>query len=116
MGESRRKFSSEFRSRVVRQVETGEISASQAARQYQVSRSLIEYWRKQHRNGLLAEQSTPRERQLERENRQLKSKIGELVMQVEHLKKLQRSVRSTKSADTSVITASNLDQFRKGAK
>ena len=116
MGENRRKFSPEFRARVLRQVETGEIRASQAARQYQDSRSLIEYWRKQHRNGLLPEQSTARERQLDRENRQLKSKIGELVMQVEHLKKLQRSVRSVKSADTSVITASNLDQFRKGAK
>jgi len=116
MGKDRRKFSAEFRNRIVQQIEAGLIGPSQAARQHQISRSLIEYWRKRHREGQLADQSTARERQLERENRQLKAKIGELVMQMEHLKKLQHSVRQSKSADTSVITASNLDQFRKGAK
>jgi transposase-like protein len=116
MGQNRRKFSPELRNRILQQIESGQIGTSQAARQYQVSRSLIEYWRKRHREGQLEDQSTPRERQLERENRELKAKVGELVMQMEHLKKLQHSVRSTKNADTSVITASNLDQFRKGAK
>src|SRR5262245_12734518 len=116
VGQNRRKFSPESRNRILQQIESGQISTSQAARQYQVSRSLIEYWKKRHREGQLADQSTARERQLERENRELKAKIGELVMQVEHLKKLQHLVRLTKSADTSVITASNLDQFRKGAK
>ena len=116
MGANRRKFSPEFRNRVLRQVESGEIGPSQAARQYQISRSLLEYWRKRHRNGELSDQSSARERQLERENRELKSKIGELVMQVEHLKKLQRSARWTKNADMSVITVENLDQFRKDAK
>jgi uncharacterized protein YdaT len=77
---------------------------------------LIEYWKKRRREGKLDDQTTSRERQLERENRELKAKVGELVMQLEHVKKLQRWVRQNKSADTSVITAENLDQFRKGAK
>jgi transposase-like protein len=97
MGQNRRKFSPELRNRILQQIESGQIGASQAARQYQVSRSLIEYWRKRHREGQLEDQSTPRERQLERENRELKAKVGELVMQMEHLKKLQHSVRLRKA-------------------
>jgi transposase-like protein len=116
MGQSRKKISPEFRNRILNEIETGQISTSQAARQYQVSRSLIEYWKKRRREGKLDDQTTSRERQLERENRELKAKVGELVMQLEHVKKLQRWVRQNKSADTSVITAENLDQFRKGAK
>jgi len=116
MGQNRRKISPEFRNRILKEIETGQISTSQAARQYQVSRSLIEYWKKRRRDGQLVDQTTARERQLERENRELKAKVGDLVMQMEHLKKLQHWVRQSKSVDTSVITAENLDQFRKGAK
>ena len=65
---------------------------------------------------LLVDRSAPRERQLEAENEKLKAKIGELVMQMEHLKKLQAWVQQRRNADTSVITAKNLDQFRKPAK
>jgi len=116
MGQSRRKISPEFRNRILNEIDTGQISTSQAARHYQVSRSLIEYWKKRRREGKLADQSTARERQLERENRELKAKVGELIMQMEHIKKLQHWVRQSKNADTLVITAENLDQFRKGAK
>jgi len=37
-------------------------------------------------------------------------------MQVELLKKMEDYARRKKSASTSVITSTNLDQFRKGAK
>jgi hypothetical protein len=57
-----------------------------------------------------------RERQLEAENEKLKAKIGDLVMQMEHLKKLQAWAQQRKKADTSIITAKNWDQFRKPAK
>jgi len=116
MGQNRRKISPELRNRILKAIDAGEISTSQAARQHQVSRSLIEYWKKRRREGQLADETTARERQLERENRELKARVGELVMQMEHLKKLQHWVRQSKSVDTSVITAENLDQFRKGAK
>ena len=53
MGQNRRKISPEFRNRILKEIETGQISASQAARQYQVSRSLIEYWKKRRREGQL---------------------------------------------------------------
>lgn len=116
MGQNRKKISPEFRNRILNEIDSGQVSTSQAARQYQISRSLIEYWKKRRREGKLVDRSTARERQLERENRELKAKVGELVMQMEHLKKLQHWVRQSKSADTSVITAENLDQFRRGAR
>jgi hypothetical protein len=57
-----------------------------------------------------------RERQLEAENEKLKAKIGDLYLQMEHIKKLQAWVQRKKNADTSIITAKNWDQFRKPAK
>ena len=118
MGKIRRKFEPEFKRQMVEQVETGQITMAQAAREYQISRSLIERWRKQYRSNVsaLADQPSRQERQLEAENEKLKAKIGDLVMQIEHLKKLQVWVRQRKSANTSAITSNNLDQFRKRAK
>ena len=118
MGKIRRKFEPEFKRQMVEQVETGQVTMAQAAREYQSSRSLIERWRKQYRSNVsaLADQPSRQERQLEAENEKLKAKIGDLVMQIEHLKKLQVWVRQRKSANTSAITSNNLDQFRKRAK
>jgi hypothetical protein len=64
----------------------------------------------------LVDRPSKRERELEAENEKLKSKIGDLIMQMDHIKKLQTWVQRKKSADTSVITAKNWDQFRKPAK
>lgn len=63
-------------------------------------------------------QDTPskRERELERENQELKAKIGELVMEVDVLKKMELYAQRLKKLNTSVITASNLDQFKRPAK
>jgi cell division protein FtsB len=52
---------------------------------------------------------------LEKENEKLKAKIGELVMEIDLLKKFQKYMEKQKKLDTSVITAKNLDQFQKGA-
>ena len=89
MGKIRRKFEPEFKRQMVEQVETGQVTMAQAAREYQISRSLIERWRKQYRSNVsaLADQPSRQERQLEAENEKLKAKIGDLVMQIEHLKK-----------------------------
>ena len=88
MGKIRRKFEPEFKRQMVEQVETGQVTMAQAAREYQISRSLIERWRKQYRSNVsaLADQPSRQERQLEAENEKLKAKIGDLVMQIEHLK------------------------------
>ena len=116
MGKIRRKYETEFKRQLVAQIEAGQITPQQAAREHQLSRSLIEYWREQYRQNALVDRPSKRERELEAENEKLKSKIGDLVMQMDHLKKMQSWAQRKRNADTSVITAKNLDQFRKPAK
>jgi transposase-like protein len=116
MGKIRRKYETEFKRSLIGQIEAGELTVREAAREHQLSRSLVEYWRNQYRNNALVDPPSRRERQLEAENEKLKAKVGELVLQMEHLKKVQIWVQRKRNADTSVITAKNLDQFRKPAK
>jgi transposase len=116
MGKIRRKFEVEFKRQLIAEIEAGQLSMAQAARDYQLSHSVLERWRAQYRNNRLTDPPSARERQLEVENQKLKAKIGDLVMQMEHLKKLQTWVQQQRNADTSVITAKNLDRFRKPAK
>jgi transposase-like protein len=116
MGKIRRKFETEFKRQLIAQVEAGQLTVREAAREHQLSPSLVDYWREQYRGNRLIERPSSRERQLEAENEKLKAKIGDLVMQMDHIKKLQAWVQRKKNADISVITAKNLDQFRKPAK
>ena len=116
MGKDRRKFEAAFKRQLVQQIEAGGLTRMQAARTHQLSPSLIDRWRKQFREQKLVDRPSTRERQLETENEKLKSKIGDLVMQNDQLKKLQDYAQRLRNADTSVITAKNLAQFRKGSK
>ena len=116
MGKIRRKYETEFKRQLVAQIEAGQLSAQEAARKHQLARRLIDYWRDQYRNNALVDRPSKRERELEAENEKLKAKVGDLVMQMDHIKKLQAWVQQKRNADTSVITAKNLDQFRKPAK
>lgn len=114
---SYRRYDAAFKSQLIEQIETGQLSASQAARDHQISRSLIERWRDQYLGRtVIVEKLSIRERQLEAENRKLKAKIADLVLEMDHIKKLQAWVQQKRSADTSVITAENWDRFRKPAK
>jgi len=116
MGRIRRKFETEFKRQLIAQIEAGQTTIGQAAREHQISRSVIERWRVQYRKNALVDRPSNRERQLEAENEKLRAKVGELVMQMDYLKKLQAWVQQRKNADTSIITAKNWDQFRKPAK
>jgi transposase-like protein len=116
MGKIRRKYDVEFKRQLILQIESGQLTAGQAAREHQRSRQVIHYWRSQYRNNGLVDRPSNRERELEAENEKLKAKIGDLVMEMDHLKKWRAWVQRQKSVDTSVITAKNWDQFRKPAK
>ena len=116
MGKTRRKFEVEFKKRVVEQIESGEITLSAAARQHQVSPSVIQRWRTQYEANQLVDRPSSRERALEAENERLKAKVGDLVMQIDHLKKLQSWMERNRNANSAVITAKNWDRYRKGAK
>ena len=112
MGKIRRKFSVDFKQQVAREIEAG-LSLNEAARRHQISPSLVTRWRNQYQQGALVEKPSAHEKALEKENEKLKAKIGELVMENDLLKKFQKYMEKQKKLDTSVITAKNLDQFRK---
>src|SRR5437660_12776345 len=85
MGKIRRKFETEFKRQLIAQIEAGQTTLGQAARDHQISRSVIERWRVQYRNNALVDRPSSRERQLEAENEKLRAKVGELVMQMDHI-------------------------------
>jgi transposase-like protein len=116
MGKQRRKFETGFKQQIVGEVESGLLSVSGASRKYQISGSVIDRWREQARQGGLECVPSVREKVLERENRELKEKLAELYLEVEHLKKLGDWLRRHKSVNTSVITAQSLARLPKGPK
>ncbi|MGI8785806.1 MAG: transposase [Acidobacteriota bacterium] len=116
MGKIRRKFSLEFKQQVIQEIGSGQKTLSQAAREYQVSANAIIRWRQQAQQQQLTATPSAREKTLEGENQRLRAKVGELVMQVDFLKNYHASIQRQRNADTSVISARNLDQFRKRAK
>jgi transposase-like protein len=113
---SYRRYEAAFKSQLIEQIQSGQLSASEAAREHRIPRSLISRWRDQYLGKGLVEKPSIRERQLEAENAKLKAKVADLVMEMDHIKKLQAWVQQKRSADTSVITSKNLDQYRKPAK
>ena len=114
MGKQRRKFDAQFKRQVVQEVEAG-LSLNEAARRHAVSPSVIVKWRQHFREGTLVDTPSAREKALEKENQQLKTKVAELVLENDLLKKLRQWSRRQKRLDTSVITAKNLGEFQKGA-
>jgi hypothetical protein len=86
-----------------------------ASRKYQTG-SVIDRWRRQARQGGLQSGPSVREKFLERENRELKEKLAELYLEVDHLKKPGDWLRQRKSTHTSAITAESLARLPKGSK
>lgn len=116
MGKQRRKFETGFKQQIVQEVESGLLSVSAASRKLQISASVIDRWRQQARQGGLESPPSVREKLLERENRELKEKLAELYLEVDHLKKLGDWLRRHKNGTTSVITAESLARLPKGPK
>lgn len=116
MGKQRRKFEPGFKQQIVQEVDSGLLSVGAASRKYQISGSVIDRWRRQARQGGLDSAPSARERLLERENRELKERLAELYLEVDHLKKLGDWLRRHKSVSTSVITAESLARLPKGSK
>lgn len=116
MGKIRKKYDTEFKKQLVQKIESGELSHGQAMREYGLSSSTIWTWMTKIRAGTLIDKPSFKEKDLERENRELKEKLAELYMQVEHLKKFNSYVQQLKSVNTSVITERNLDQFQRDVK
>ena len=111
----RRSFEPGFKKQLVEQIEKGEISVSHAARLHDLSPTVIDYWRKQHRAGGIPNSNNDIElKNAKRELEQYKRLLAEAHREIDVLKKLEESSRKQKNHNTSVIIGMNLPQSKKG--
>lgn len=83
---TRRKFSVEFKRKVVEEIQAGIISAAQAIRQYELSSNLIYRWQDEYDHGELSNEPTY-QGALENKIAELERKVGQQAMEIELLKK-----------------------------
>ncbi|NBU21545.1 hypothetical protein EBS43_09105 [bacterium] len=112
----KRQFEVGFKRQVVQEVESGSISLSAASRKYELSPNLINQWRDKFRGGVLSNEPSKRERELEKEVERYKVLLAEAHADREFLKKAQDYSRRLRKQDSAVITGQNIDQFRTGLK
>lgn len=115
MGKPQRRFSNQFKRDLVDQIEAGQISQSRAAREHEISPSLISRWRGQIREGTLVDRPTAREKALEKELERYKKKVGELSLANDLLKKIQERQRRQRLLNESVVSPRTLDPSKKPA-
>ena len=111
-----RYFSEDFKRALIAQIDDGVISKASAARENDISPSLVDRWQKKIHDGTLRSSPTARERQLERELDRYKKKVGELTIQNELLKKLNETYPSTRRSCGCMVTGGKTDQSGRRAK
>ncbi len=116
MAKRYRTFSYQFKKDLIDQVESGIISQSQAARDHNISPSLIGRWIDQIHQGNLVEKPTAREKKLERELELSQKKIGELTLLIDYLKKIAENSQRMKRLNSCVVTQKTLDQSKEPVK
>lgn len=116
MGKIKRKFDVQFKATVVQAIQSGTHTLKDICQEHQLSKQTVLRWIERFTEGELVERPSLREKLLEKEVDKLKSKIGDLVMQIDLLKKFHQEQERKKSADSSVITLRNLAQFQGHAK
>jgi transposase-like protein len=88
---SYRRYTKEFKEKLLRELGTGE-SVAAVARRFAVSRQLIYEWQEKRRDGALDDTSPLRDAQLRRQIGELEQKVGQLTMENDFLKKTLRRV------------------------
>lgn len=111
-----RTYSYQFKKDLVEQIDAGLISQGQAAREHDISPSLITRWITQVHEGSLIEKPTAREKQLERELEQYKKKVGELTIVNDFLKKIAERSQRMKRSNSCVVTQKTLVRSKERAK
>lgn len=99
-----RSFDEEFKRDLVAQIDSGAITKAQAAREHNLSSTLIDRWQRQIHDGSLRSRPSLREKQLERELETYKKKVGELSVQVDLLKKVKEASASMRKSNGCVVT------------
>jgi transposase-like protein len=116
MGRHYRSYSYQFKKDLVDQIESGQISITDAAREHNLMRSLIRRWIDQFHKGSIVEKPTVREKALVRELEHYKKKVGELTVANDLLKKTMESSRRRRKLNSSVVTQKTLDRSKEPVK
>jgi len=111
-----RSFDEEFKRDLIARIDSGELTKSQAAREHNLSSSLVDRWQRQIHEGSLRSRPSAREKQLERELDLYKKKVGELSVQVDLLKKLKEASASMRRSNGYVVTGKVSARSGKGSK
>jgi transposase-like protein len=90
---SHRRYTKEFKQKVLREADEG-INVALLARRYAVSRQLIYEWREKQRDGALHDTVGQRQAELQMEVGELQRKVGQLTMENEFLKKTLESLET----------------------
>ena len=105
----RRKFESGFKKQLIAQIETGQITATEATKTHSISPPTISYWRKQFQSGELSECPTRHEKALMKEMEQYKKLLAEAPhREIDLLKKQVELKQRHIKLNTSVITGLDL--------
>ena len=115
MGKIRRKFDIQFKIQVCQRIEGGLQTITEICRDHQLQRAVVESWLQRFVTGTLTAKVCDREKELEREVEKLKSKVGELTMTIDILKKVEAFKRQQTSASSLVVTSRNLAQYQRPA-
>lgn len=86
---SYKRYTKEFKEKLLRELGTGE-SVAAVARRYAVTRQLIYEWQDKQRDGALDDTAPVREATLLRQIGELERKVGQLTMENDFLKKALR--------------------------
>ncbi len=120
------KYTPEYYMMMCKHIVDDKLTYRKAAKIYNVSHGVVHHWLKLYRSGQMPshiknakKKSESQESFIHRQDRyikELKTEIGELYLENQLLKKAQALFQQSKSADSSVITSENLDQWRKDVK
>ena len=99
-----RQHSLEFKMSLVQAIESGQTTATAAAREHALSPALIQGWREKFSAGTLSATPTKRERELEKELERYKRLLAETVLEREFLKRVHEEERRTRRLATSIIS------------
>ena len=105
----RRRFSVELKRQVVEQLLSGDNSAAQLCRQYEISSGLLYHWRQQYRRGRFDNEATV-EGALENRVRELERLVGELTFENRLLKK----VAQQRASATNGMSSQRLSRGKSG--
>jgi transposase-like protein len=116
VGKVKRKFDIEFKKQIVSEVDSGQMTLTAAAKQYQLSPGLIVKWRRQLREGDLVAGPSGREKVLEAELAKYRELCGKQAFELDWLKKTFEYFKRSKSENSSVVTSANWEASKPGVK